>query len=60
MHTGKQNHRCKAWGRQFVLHAEKHVIAEEQRILVARFKAAPDHLHIQFFGSPSDRIVQQL
>jgi insertion element IS1 protein InsB len=89
IHTGKQNHQCKDCGRPFVLYAEKRVIAEEQRILVARllrekislhgicravgvgikwlmhvmmdrFKAAPDHLHIQLPRSPSDVIVQQL
>ena len=33
IHTGKQNHQWKACGRQFVLPAEKRVMAEEQRIL---------------------------
>ncbi len=36
IHTGKQNHRCKACGRQFVVHAENRLIAEDQRTLVAR------------------------
>ena len=36
IHTGKQNHQCKACGRPFVLYAEQRVMAEEQRILVAR------------------------
>jgi transposase-like protein len=34
IHHGKQNHRCKACGRQFVEHAEGCVIPEEQRTLV--------------------------
>ena len=36
IHNGKQNHRCKACGRQFVVHAEDCVIPEEQRTLVKR------------------------
>jgi insertion element IS1 protein InsB len=36
IHNGKQNHQCKACGRQFVLHAETRVIVEEQRTLVER------------------------
>jgi hypothetical protein len=35
LHTGTQNHQGKACGRPWVLHAEKRVIAEEPRILVA-------------------------
>jgi insertion element IS1 protein InsB len=34
IHSGKQNHRCKACGRQFVASAEDHIIADEQRTLV--------------------------
>ena len=33
-HSGKQNHRCKACGRQFVASAEGRIIAEEQRTLI--------------------------
>lgn len=36
VHTGKQNHRCKACGRAFVLTPENHVITEEQRTLIER------------------------
>jgi insertion element IS1 protein InsB len=35
IHSGKQNHRCKACGRQFVANAEDRIIADEQRTLVA-------------------------
>ncbi len=35
IHSGKQNHRCKACGRQFVASAEERLIADEQRMLVA-------------------------
>src|SRR5918992_5634443 len=34
IHSGKQNHRCKACGRQFVASAEDRIIADEQRTLV--------------------------
>lgn len=36
MHHGQQNHHCKACGRQLVLDAANHVMAEEQRTLVER------------------------
>ena len=36
IHTGKQNHRCKVWGRAFVLTPENSVITEEQRTLIER------------------------
>jgi insertion element IS1 protein InsB len=36
IHTGKQNHRCKLCGRAFVLHPERQVITEEQRLLIER------------------------
>jgi hypothetical protein len=36
MHTGKQNHRCTARGRAFVLVPENRVITEEQRAVIAR------------------------
>lgn len=36
LHPGKQNPQGKACGRPCVLHAETRVMAEEQRILVAR------------------------
>jgi insertion element IS1 protein InsB len=34
IHSGKQNHQCKACGRQFVASAEDLLIAEEQRTLI--------------------------
>ena len=34
IHSGKQNHRCKACGRQFVASAEDRIIADEQRTLI--------------------------
>jgi len=36
IHTGKQNHKCKACGRAFVLVPENRVITEEQRALIER------------------------
>ena len=36
IHTGKQNHRCKACGRAFVLNPENQVITAEQRTLIER------------------------
>jgi insertion element IS1 protein InsB len=36
IHTGKQNHKCKACGRAFVLVPENHVITEEQQALIER------------------------
>ena len=36
IHTGKQNHRCKACGRAFVLLPESHTITAEQRTLIER------------------------
>src|SRR5215475_11782208 len=36
IHTGKQNHKCKACGRAFVLVPENHVITEEQCVLIER------------------------
>ena len=33
-HTGKQNHQCKACGRQFVASPEDHIISDEQRTLI--------------------------
>ena len=36
MHTGKQNHRCKACGRAFVLTPENSLITQEQRALIDR------------------------
>src|SRR5215467_14511634 len=36
IHTGKQNYKCKACGRAFVLVPENHVITEEQRAVIAR------------------------
>ncbi len=34
IHSGKQNHQCKACGRQFVASAEDRIIADEQRTLI--------------------------
>jgi insertion element IS1 protein InsB len=34
IHSGKQNHQCKACGRQFVASAEERIIADEQRTLI--------------------------
>jgi transposase-like protein len=34
MHGGKQNHQCKACGRQFVASTEERIIAREQRLLI--------------------------
>jgi insertion element IS1 protein InsB len=45
IHTGKQNHRCKACGRQYVLDATNRVIAEEQRTLVERLLREKISLH---------------
>lgn len=45
IHTGKQNHQCKACGRQFVLHADNWVIGEEQRTLVERLLREKISLH---------------
>lgn len=36
IHTGKQNHKCKACGRAFVLVPENQVIPEEQRAVIER------------------------
>ena len=36
IHTGKQNHKCQACGRAFVLVPENHVITEEQRAVIER------------------------
>ena len=36
IHSGKQNHQCKACGRAFVLVPESHVITEEQQALIER------------------------
>ena len=38
IHTGKQNHRCKACGRAFVLIPENQVVTEEQRALSERLR----------------------
>ena len=45
IHNGKQNHQCKACGRQFVLHAENRVISEAQRTLVERLLCEKISLH---------------
>ena len=34
IHSGKQNHQCKACGRQFVASAEERIISDEQRTLI--------------------------
>ena len=36
MHTGKQNHKCTACGRAFVLVPENHVITKAQRAPIER------------------------
>jgi insertion element IS1 protein InsB len=36
IHNGKQNHQCKACGRQFVLLANQRLISDEQRALIER------------------------
>jgi insertion element IS1 protein InsB len=36
IHTGKQNHKCKACGRAFVLVPENRVITEKQRAVIER------------------------
>jgi len=36
IHTGKQNYKCKACGRAFVLVPENHVLTEEQRAVIER------------------------
>jgi hypothetical protein len=45
IHNGKQNHQCKVCGRQFVLDAANHVIAEEQHTLVERLLREKISLH---------------
>src|SRR5262245_20223040 len=45
IHTGKQHYRCKACGRQFVVHAENRLIDEEQRTLVERLLWEKSSLH---------------
>jgi insertion element IS1 protein InsB len=45
IHTGKQNHRCKQCGRQFVGQAENRLIAEEQRTLGGRLLLENIPLH---------------
>jgi transposase-like protein len=45
LHTGQQNHRCKACGRQCVLHADNRVISDAQRALVERLLGETISLH---------------
>jgi insertion element IS1 protein InsB len=45
IHNGKQNHQCKACGRQFVVRAERCAISEEQRALVERLLREKISLH---------------
>jgi IS1 family transposase/transposase-like protein len=45
IHNGKQNHRCKACGRQFVVDATKRMIDEEDRRLVERLLCEKISLH---------------
>jgi insertion element IS1 protein InsB len=45
IHNGKQNHRCKACGRQFVLQADNRLIDEEQRTLIERLLLEKISLH---------------
>ena len=44
-HNGKQNHQCKACGRQFVVAATNRVIVDEQRIVVERLLCEKISLH---------------
>jgi transposase-like protein len=89
IHSGKQNHRCKACGRPFVASAEERIIADEQRtliehllherislrgicravgvsltwlshLMVERFAACPDHLHVQLSVRPTAVVIRQL
>jgi len=34
IHSGKQNHQCKACGRQFVASAEDHIVSDEERTVI--------------------------
>ena len=52
IHTGKQNHQCKACGRQFVVHADNRVITEDQRTLVERLLVE----RISLRGSSTKRV----
>src|SRR5262249_1101505 len=45
IHTGQQNHQCKACGHQFVLHADNRVIDDEQRALAERLLCEKISLH---------------
>jgi insertion element IS1 protein InsB len=45
IHNGKQNHRCKACGRQFVLQADNRLIDADQRTLVERLLLENISLH---------------
>jgi IS1 family transposase len=45
IHNGKQNHQCKACGRQFVVDATHRVVGEEQRTLVERLLCEKISLH---------------
>jgi hypothetical protein len=45
IHTGKQNHQGKGWGRQFVADATNRGIGEEQRTLVERLLCEKISLH---------------
>ena len=45
IHTGQQNHQCKACERQFVLHADNRVIGDEQRAVVERLLCEQISLH---------------
>jgi hypothetical protein len=45
IHTGKQHHRCKNCGRQFVMHADIRLIDEDRRALVVRLLLENISLH---------------
>ncbi len=89
IHSGKQNHQCKACGRQFVVSTEERIISSEQRtllkhllcerisprgicravgvsltwllhVMVERFAACPDHLHVQLPVRPTAVELRQL
>jgi insertion element IS1 protein InsB len=45
IHNGKQNHRCKICGRQFVSEFEQHVVSSDKRTLVDRLLGERVSLH---------------
>ena len=45
IHTGKQNHRCKVCGRQFVSEFEQRLVSTDERDLVKRMLAERISMH---------------